>query len=158
MELWQCIQSCQHSLDPAYAHTLSLTLFFFTLFKTLIASFFLCASRWKSLKMGNKTLWFYCDSILQHPVQPCTEVRELPACWQRGVLPAWFPWDRASRWWSCPASSTHAGYPVWLCPALWYLSYLLFQRWLSFYSFATLSVDLPGPASMSVWGKLALTA
>lgn len=115
----------------ACIHTRSLALFFFII-KTLVVSHFLCASRWKPLKMSNETLWFYCDGILQHTVQQCTEAPELPACRQCGMLPALFPWDRASRWWSCPASRTHAGNPGWLCPALWYLSHLLFQRWLSF--------------------------
>lgn len=65
-------------------------------------------------------------------MQQCTETHELPACWQCDVLPVLFPRDRAWCWWSCPASRTNAGYPVWLCPALWYLSHLLFQRRLSF--------------------------
>lgn len=44
----------------ACIHTRSLALFFFII-KTLVVSHFLCASRWKPLKMSNETLWFYCD-------------------------------------------------------------------------------------------------
>lgn len=145
---WPCI--CTHSLSPS-----------FSLLSTEIVSLaFLCASRWKSLKMDNETLWLYCGGILQHMVQQCTEMQEFPACWQCGMGLVLFPWDRASCCWSCPASSTYAGYPVWLCPALWYLSHLLFQRWLSFSSSAALSMDVPRQASvsMSVRGKPALAA
>lgn len=92
--VWSKVCSSENVFNAAFilhAHTLIL---FFCILKTLIVSFFLCTSRWKSLKTGEKTLWFYRCSILQHSEQQCTEMQQLPACWQRDVLLVSFPWDR----------------------------------------------------------------
>lgn len=154
MQLWKHVQSWQRSPEPASTHALSPS---FSLFKTLVVSCFLCTSRWKPLKMGNETLWFYCDSILQHTVQQCTEVHELPAWWYVASVislgqsftvmklscfqdPRWVPW---------------MALPCAVVPAPF-----TFLEMAQFFSSAALSVDVPGQASMpmSVRGKLALTA
>lgn len=126
--MWSKVCSSGNVFNTAltlHAHTLTL---FFCILKILIVSFFLCTSRWKSLQIGEKTLWFYCYSILQHSGQQCTERQELTAWCAAGVISLGQGWS----WWSRSAPRPGAGYPAWLCPVLWYLFHLLFQRGLCF--------------------------
>lgn len=122
--------SSGHVLSPGNAPLMlrahSLTRFDCSLLKTSVVSFSLCPSGCKSLQAGDETLWFQVTVLFS------AQGSSAPELSAARCAAAVISLGQSLKGMKLSCFQDPAGYPGCLCPALWSLPHLLFQRWLSF--------------------------